>query len=138
MDALNWIDWTIFYGSLAVVFALGVWFARRQHCNEEYFVGSRQMKSWAVGVSLFPFERELIILVTAWILLLPVALERKRAALGLFLLLTALGVIRLTGANSRDPSDVLVLWSLLHLPVAAVLQRCEPAKPDKHTVRSVS
>lgn len=92
----------------------------------------------AVGVSLFPFERELIILVTAWILLLPVALERKRAALGLFLLLTALGVIRLTGANSRDPSDVLVLWSLLHLPVAAVLQRCEPAKPDKHTVRSVS
>jgi SSS family solute:Na+ symporter len=53
MGALNWIDWVIFGGYLAVVFGLGLWFARAQHTSEDYFVGGRRMNWWAVGLSLF-------------------------------------------------------------------------------------
>ncbi|MFH1920229.1 MAG: sodium/solute symporter [Planctomycetota bacterium] len=53
MSALGWIDWTIFSGYLVVVFLLGLWFMREQETSEDYFVGGRRMKWWAVGVSLF-------------------------------------------------------------------------------------
>jgi SSS family transporter len=53
MRSLTIIDGSIFCGYLAVVFALGVWFAGRQRDNEEYFVGGRNMSWFAVGVSLF-------------------------------------------------------------------------------------
>ncbi len=53
MSALNTIDWSIFIVYLVVVFLLGLWFARRQHSNEDYFVGGRAMYWFAVGMSLF-------------------------------------------------------------------------------------
>ncbi len=53
MGSLNYLDWTIFAGYLAVVFVVGMWFARRQHSNEDYFVGGRSMFWLAVGMSLF-------------------------------------------------------------------------------------
>jgi len=49
----NTVDWTIFLVYLAVVFGIGVSFARRQADNDEYFVGGRGMNWFAVGVSLF-------------------------------------------------------------------------------------
>ena len=53
MHALSPLDWTICVGYLIVVFAMGAWFARGQHSNEEYFVGGRRMNWMAVGLSLF-------------------------------------------------------------------------------------
>ena len=53
MSSLGWIDWTIFFGYLLLVFLLGLWFMRTHRTNEDYFVGGRRMKWWAVGVSLF-------------------------------------------------------------------------------------
>jgi len=53
MERLNWLDWTVFVGYLAVIFGLGVWFARGQRDNEDYFVGGRRMNWLAVGISLF-------------------------------------------------------------------------------------
>ncbi len=53
MGTLSWVDWTIFCGYLALVFGLGLWFMRGQRTSEDYFVGSRRMSWWAVGVSLF-------------------------------------------------------------------------------------
>ncbi len=53
MGKLAVIDWCIFAGYLAFVFSLGLWFARRQRDTEEYFVGSRKMNWFAVGISLF-------------------------------------------------------------------------------------
>ena len=47
------IDWTIFVGYLAIVFALGLWFMRGDKNNEDYFLGGRRMPWFAVGVSLF-------------------------------------------------------------------------------------
>jgi SSS family transporter len=53
MIRLSAIDWCIFVSYLGVIFALGVWFARGQRNNEDYFVGGRRMNWFAVGVSLF-------------------------------------------------------------------------------------
>jgi len=53
MNTLSWIDWTIFGGYLALVFALGLRFMRGQQTSEDYFLGGRKMSWWAVGVSLF-------------------------------------------------------------------------------------
>lgn len=53
MTSLGPIDWLIFGGYVFIVFALGVWFARGQHTNEDYFVGGRKMNWMAVGLSLF-------------------------------------------------------------------------------------
>ena len=49
----NAIDWTIFFGYLGIIFAVGLWFARQQETNEDYFVGDRKMNWLAVGISLF-------------------------------------------------------------------------------------
>ena len=53
MGGLTWIDWTIvaIYG--ASTLALGWYCARRQNDTQEYFVGSGNMNSILVGVSLF-------------------------------------------------------------------------------------
>jgi SSS family solute:Na+ symporter len=53
METLGWIDWTIFGGYLALVFALSLCFMRGQRTSDDYFVGGRRMNWWAVGVSLF-------------------------------------------------------------------------------------
>ncbi len=53
MTYLTAIDWSVFVVYLAVVFALGIGFARNQRDNEDYFVGGRRMNWFAVGVSLF-------------------------------------------------------------------------------------
>ena len=53
IQTLSWLDWTIFVGYLAVVFAMGLWFMRRDKTNEDYFVGGRRMPWFPVGVSLF-------------------------------------------------------------------------------------
>ena len=48
---------TVDYVTLAVYFVamllMGIYFLRRQKDTEEYFVGSRSMPAWAVGISLF-------------------------------------------------------------------------------------
>lgn len=53
MRQLTVTDWCVFVCYLSVVLALGIFFARRQRDNEEYFVGGRRMNWFAVGVSLF-------------------------------------------------------------------------------------
>ena len=53
MRELAVTDWCVFVGYLGVVLALGIFFARGQRDNEDYFVGGRRMNWFAVGVSLF-------------------------------------------------------------------------------------
>ena len=53
MSSLNWLDWTICIGYLVIVLAMGSWFARTQHTNEDYFVGGRRMHWLPIGLSLF-------------------------------------------------------------------------------------
>ena len=81
MSALSSTDWAIFGGYLAVIFALGLWFARSQRTGEDYFVGGRRMHWFAVGVSLFA---------TAFSSISFVALPREAAYADYHLLLTYL------------------------------------------------
>ncbi len=53
MQNLNFTDWLICGGYLVFVFALGLWFAREQHTNDDYFVGGRKMHWLPIGLSLF-------------------------------------------------------------------------------------
>lgn len=43
----------IVLGYLVAVFAMGLWFSRRQTTTEEYFLAGRRMPGWAVAFSLF-------------------------------------------------------------------------------------
>lgn len=47
------LDITICVGYLVIVLALGAWFAREQHTNEDYFVGGRTMHWLPIGLSIF-------------------------------------------------------------------------------------
>lgn len=47
------IDWIVVAAYLGLIALAGLWFARRQKSTEAYFVGSRSVPGWAVGLSLF-------------------------------------------------------------------------------------
>ncbi len=53
MGFLHPLDWTLFGGYLVAVLALGLWFAREQHSNEDFFLGGRKMSWMPVGLSMF-------------------------------------------------------------------------------------
>ncbi len=53
MATLSLLDWVICFGYLVIVFAMGLWFARGQHTNEDYFVGGRKMHWLPIGLSVF-------------------------------------------------------------------------------------
>ncbi len=50
---LQWIDWMILVAYGISTIALGWYFGRRQRTTEEYFIGSGNMNSLLIGVSLF-------------------------------------------------------------------------------------
>lgn len=53
MAAIGLMDWGVVLAYTAVIVALGVIFARGRKSTEEYFVGSRRMNWFAVGLSIF-------------------------------------------------------------------------------------
>ncbi len=53
MGGLKWIDWMIVVIYASSTLVLGWYFSRRQKDTQEYFVGSGNMNSVLVGVSLF-------------------------------------------------------------------------------------
>ncbi len=59
---------------------------------------------FAFGVAVFPLRRELILLLTAWLLTLRPAAGRLRPILALLLLGAGLGVCRLAGADPLNPN----------------------------------
>ncbi len=46
------IDWVVIALYGAVVIGIGAWANRRQQTTEDYFLGGRRMRWWAVGISL--------------------------------------------------------------------------------------
>ncbi len=53
MTTLSPLDWSLCIGYLVVVFLLGLWFARGQKTNEDYFLGGRKMHWVPIGLSIF-------------------------------------------------------------------------------------
>jgi len=52
----NFSDWLVILSYLAAVTGLGVWFGRDQHNTRDYFLGSRTVPWWGIGVSIVAAE----------------------------------------------------------------------------------
>ncbi|MBI3885851.1 MAG: sodium:solute symporter [Opitutae bacterium] len=49
-------DWLVILGYLGAVVALGVWFGKDQHNTRDYFLGSRNIPWWGIGLSIVAAE----------------------------------------------------------------------------------
>ncbi len=101
------------------------------------WTGFLNVGHWAVGVALFPVVREAIILLTAWLLLLPAGLSRRQALLSVFLIVEGWVIMRLAGRNPYDPSYWAARWAILHAVAAVLVLSTAPRFFGKDTVRSV-
>ena len=52
MQGLAPLDWALLGGYLVLVVVIGAWANRRQRTTEDYTLGGRTMRWWAIGVSL--------------------------------------------------------------------------------------
>lgn len=50
--ALHWLDYTVVVGYLVAVLCLGGYFARTQNTSDEYFLASRRIPWFAIGLSI--------------------------------------------------------------------------------------
>ncbi|MBI4581174.1 MAG: hypothetical protein HY718_15840, partial [Planctomycetes bacterium] len=82
------------------------------------------------GMSVFPLKRELIILATAWVLLLPPRIRWRTAAIGLLLLVQALLIIRMAGADPIHPRIGGIVLGLLNLLAAVVILVWRSPRPQ--------
>ncbi len=49
-------DWLVILGYLGAVVALGAWFGKDQHNTRDYFLGSRNIPWWGIGLSIVAAE----------------------------------------------------------------------------------
>jgi hypothetical protein len=92
---------------------------------------------WAVGVALFPIPREAIIILTAWLLLLPAGFSKRQVLLSAFLIIEAWIIMRLAGRNPYEPNYWAARWAIVHVLAAVVILSLPPRFFRKNTVRSV-
>ena len=52
----NTSDWTVIVVYLAGIIGLGLWFGRDQHNTRDYFLGSRNIPWWGIGLSIVAAE----------------------------------------------------------------------------------
>jgi len=52
----NAADWIVIFLYLAGIFALGVWFGKDQRTTRDYFLGSRNVAWWGIGLSIVAAE----------------------------------------------------------------------------------
>src|SRR5436305_8451239 len=56
MQYLNAADWGIVFVYLAGILAFGAWFGRGQHTVKDYFLGSKDIPWWGIGLSIVAAE----------------------------------------------------------------------------------
>src|SRR5678815_3537578 len=56
MKHLSVADWTIIVAYLLGIIALGVWFGKDQRNTRDYFLGSKNIPWWGVGLSIVATE----------------------------------------------------------------------------------
>ena len=52
----NLADWLVIFAYLGGIIALGMWFGRDQHNTRDYFLGSRNIPWWGIGLSIVAAE----------------------------------------------------------------------------------
>ncbi len=78
----------------------------------------------AYGIAVFPWRRELIILLTLWVLLLPRDFRWGPALLALYLLCSGLMTIRLAGVNIHAQHAGGIRWGWGQMILAIVILVC--------------
>lgn len=91
----------------------------------------------AFGAAIFPLRRELIILLAAWVLLLPRQIRWSRAGIGLVLLFQGLLIVRICGADPVHPVRAGIYLGLLNVAVAVFVVAVWGRKHKGHTDRPV-
>src|SRR5256714_15020510 len=56
MNHLSPADWSVIIGYLLAIIGLGVWLGRDQHNTRDYFLGSRNIQWWGIGLSIVAAE----------------------------------------------------------------------------------
>ena len=56
MDLLSPADWSVIVIYLLGIIAFGVWFGRDQHNTRDYFLGSKNIPWWGIGLSIVAAE----------------------------------------------------------------------------------
>jgi SSS family transporter len=56
MNYFNFADWVVILGYLLGIVALGVWFGKDQRNTRDYFLGSKNIPWWGIGVSIVAAE----------------------------------------------------------------------------------
>ena len=55
-DYFNLWDWVIILGYLLAIIALGIWFGKDQRNTRDYFLGSKTVSWWVIGLSIVAAE----------------------------------------------------------------------------------
>jgi len=55
-DYFNLWDWAIILGYLLAIIALGIWFGKDQRNTRDYFLGSKTVSWWVIGLSIVAAE----------------------------------------------------------------------------------
>src|SRR5690349_12162079 len=56
MNHLSFADWTVIVGYLLAIIGLGVWFGKDQRNTRDYFLGSKNIQWWGIGLSIVAAE----------------------------------------------------------------------------------
>ncbi len=89
----------------------------------------------AFGVAVFPLLRELIILLTVWLLLIPPRMTRGECVLVLVMLCESLMLIRLAGINPVAPRYPGLAWAAAYWPaIGWMLWRCRARHDSDHAL----
>src|SRR3982751_5397196 len=56
MSQFSSADWLVIFVYLAGIIGLGIWFGRDQHNTRDYFLGSRNIPWWGIGLSIVAAE----------------------------------------------------------------------------------
>src|SRR5205807_2045375 len=56
MNHLSFADWSVIIGYLLAIIGLGVWFGKDQRNTRDYFLGSKNIPWWGIGLSIVAAE----------------------------------------------------------------------------------
>ena len=64
MDLLNLADWTVITAYLAGIIGLGLWFGKDQRNTRDYFLGSKNIPWWGIGLSIVAAETSALTIIS--------------------------------------------------------------------------
>lgn len=64
MNFFNFADWTIIVVYLLGIIALGVWFGKDQRNTRDYFLGSKNIPWWGIGLSIVAAETSALTIIS--------------------------------------------------------------------------